>query len=136
DIGYKFSLERFDDEGNMTYKLISDYVKWDSTINKWSIQNYFEREINGLEETIKRGSVKDTSLNILPKAFKTRKSEVESYDYHELNAAIEEAQFKGSKISVYYLIEKHQRIAFPFATFILTLMGVSIASRKVRGGIG
>jgi lipopolysaccharide export system permease protein len=33
-------------------------------------------------------------------------------------------------------IAKHSRIAFPFATFILTLIGVSLASRKVRGGIG
>jgi lipopolysaccharide export system permease protein len=33
-------------------------------------------------------------------------------------------------------MEKYKRTAFPFATFILTLIGVSIASRKVRGGIG
>lgn len=136
DIGYKFSLEKFDEEGNLTYKLIADYVRWDSLINKWSIQNYFERTISGFEENIKTGMVKDTSLNILPKAFKTRKSEVEAYDYNELNTAIAEEKFKGSKMAVYYEIEKYERMAFPFASFILTLMGVSIASRKVRGGIG
>ena len=36
----------------------------------------------------------------------------------------------------FYLIEKYHRISNPFATFILTLIGVSLASRKVRGGIG
>jgi len=57
-------------------------------------------------------------------------------DYFELNDFIEEQIFKGSQQVVLYQIEKHQRIAYPFATFILTLIGVSISSRKVRGGIG
>jgi lipopolysaccharide export system permease protein len=35
-----------------------------------------------------------------------------------------------------YLIEKYKRIAFPFSTFILTVIGVAVSSRKVRGGIG
>ena len=35
-----------------------------------------------------------------------------------------------------YEIEMHKRIAFPFATIILTIIGVSLSSRKVRGGIG
>jgi lipopolysaccharide export system permease protein len=35
-----------------------------------------------------------------------------------------------------YQIEKHKRYAFPFSAFILTLIGVSVSSRKVKGGIG
>ena len=35
-----------------------------------------------------------------------------------------------------YIIEKHQRTSYPFATYVFTLIGVSIASRKVRGGTG
>jgi lipopolysaccharide export system permease protein len=34
------------------------------------------------------------------------------------------------------LLEKNQRWAFPFSTFILTLIGVSLASKKTRGGTG
>ncbi|HRH64078.1 MAG TPA: LptF/LptG family permease, partial [Bacteroidia bacterium] len=45
-------------------------------------------------------------------------------------------QLKGSDEVPFYLIEKYHRISNPFATFILTLIGVSLASRKVRGGIG
>jgi lipopolysaccharide export system permease protein len=33
-------------------------------------------------------------------------------------------------------VENYKRSAFPFATFILTIIGVCISSRKVRGGIG
>ncbi|HET6226907.1 MAG TPA: LptF/LptG family permease, partial [Bacteroidia bacterium] len=57
-------------------------------------------------------------------------------DYNELNDYIISEQKKGSDNIEMYKIEKYQRFAFPFATFILTLIGVSLASRKVRGGIG
>ena len=36
----------------------------------------------------------------------------------------------------YTLIEKHTRFALPLSAFILTIMGVSLSSRKRRGGIG
>ena len=33
-------------------------------------------------------------------------------------------------------VERNQRFSYPIATFILTLIGVSLSSRKVRGGTG
>jgi lipopolysaccharide export system permease protein len=33
-------------------------------------------------------------------------------------------------------LEKYKRYVYPFSAFVLTLMGVSLSSRKVRGGIG
>jgi lipopolysaccharide export system permease protein len=33
-------------------------------------------------------------------------------------------------------LEKYKRFVYPFSAYILTLMGVSLSSRKVRGGIG
>ena len=35
-----------------------------------------------------------------------------------------------------YEIEKYNRFASPFAIYILTLIGVSVSSRKSRGGMG
>ena len=43
---------------------------------------------------------------------------------------------KGSKNLVFHQIEKHKRVAFPFATIILTLVGVAMSSRKIKGGTG
>lgn len=136
DVGIKFSLENFDKEGNLKYKLLADYIKWDTTKSKWIIQNYYERRINGLNESIKRGLSKDTAINLFPADFKAKHTDAEMFDLFELNREIEKEKFKGSKKVVFYRIEKHRRFAFPFASIILTLMGVSIASRKVRGGIG
>ena len=54
----------------------------------------------------------------------------------ELNDYIKAEQLKGTENIVYHKIEKHKRMAFPFASIILTVIGVAVASRKSRGGIG
>jgi lipopolysaccharide export system permease protein len=57
-------------------------------------------------------------------------------NYFQLASFIEVEKLKGSEKIVFYEIEHHKRFSVPFATFILTLIGVSLASRKTRGGIG
>ena len=136
NLGNNFSLEKFNNNGELSYKLLSDNAKWDTTTNQWMVTNFVEREINGLEEIVNSGAKKYLDINLKPEEFKRRNNSVIAMDYFELNDFIEEQKFKGSQQVVFYEVEKHQRIAYPFATFILTLIGVSISSRKVRGGIG
>jgi lipopolysaccharide export system permease protein len=135
NIGYKFSLEQFKD-GKLIYKLNADHINWDTTANHWVIHNWMSREINGLNETLKTGLKKDTVINLYPKDFARKVNLIETMDYFELNEFIEQEQSKGSDLINVYLVAKYSRISMPFATFILTLMGVSLSSRKVRGGIG
>lgn len=138
DIGLKFSLEQFDSTSkNLKYKLLADYIKWDTSKNLWTIQNYYERwfRADGTE-SIKSGLFKDTVLNLSPADFVWRSTDVEMLDYFALEEEIKTAKFKGSKLVTYYEIEKHKRVASPFSAIILTLIGVAISSRKVRGGIG
>ncbi len=135
NIGTNFSIEKFN-KGKLTYKLLCDYVKWDSVLNKWQINNYTERYINGLDETLKKGYLKDTILDLKPEEFKRRSSFVTTMNYFELNDYIKQEKFKGSQNVIRYEVEKQTRGAYPFATFVLTVIGVSISSRKVRGGIG
>lgn len=135
DIGHKFSMEKYE-EGQLVSKLISDYIKWDSTINKWNIRNYYIRDIDGLNEVITTGRSIDTTLSIHPADFKRRLNFVETMNLRELNAYIENLKMQGESNVVAYQIEKQKRYAFPFSTFILTLIGVSVSSRKVKGGIG
>ena len=136
NLGNNFSIERFNEKGELEYKLLSDNVKWDSTINKWSITNYVERHIDGLKETIHKGVRKDTVLDLKVEEFKRRSNHVTTMNLFELNDFIEEQTFKGSQQVVNYELERQQRTSFPFATIVLTLIGVSVSSRKVRGGIG
>ena len=135
NIGYKFSIENFE-QNKLKRKLYSSYIQWDEQKEKWTIYNYIEREIDGLYEQINKGEQKDTVLNLKPQDFNFRLSMIETMNFFELNSFIDKEKMKGSKNLVFYLIEKHKRIAFPFATIILTLVGVAMASRKVKGGIG
>ena len=135
NVGFKFSLEKFENS-ELKYKLISDFIKWDTINKNWKIHNYQIREFEGESETLITGKSIDTSFSFYPDEFGRRTTAVEMYNYFELNDAIDEALFKGSEQIVYYQFEKYKRIVFPFATLILTVIGVSIASRKVRGGIG
>jgi len=135
NIGYKFSLEKFKDN-KLVYKLMSDVMRWDTLQKKWIIENYYVRKIDGMNEKLTRGLRIDTTFSFGPTEFVRRNNDVETMNWQELNAFIEEEQLKGADEVPYYLIEKYHRISNPFATFILTLIGVSLASRKVRGGIG
>jgi lipopolysaccharide export system permease protein len=52
-----------------------------------------------------------------------------------LNASIASLKLRGVNTTEYE-IEKHKRVAGPFSAFILSIIGVSLASRKIKGGIG
>lgn len=134
-IGHQFSMEKIKD-GERYYYLKSDYIVWDSIKGKWTIHNYFIREINGLNETTRKGFEMDTLLNFMPADFARRTTNIETMNYQELNAFIQSEKEKGSQEIDRYEVERNERLAYPFATFVLMLIGVSLASRKVRGGIG
>ena len=135
NIGYKFTLENFRN-GRLSSKLKSDYIQYDTLSSKWTINKYEIREFRDNGEIISNGARIDTSINLSPYDFIKRKSLVETMNIFELNDYIADEKLKGSEQLVYHQIEKHKRVAFPFASIILTLIAVAIASRKTRGGIG
>lgn len=136
DIGYKFSLENWNPEGHMTYKLMADRAKYDSTTGVWQIDNYLERIITDSVEYVKRGKRIDTLITLTPGDLGQRLNIASTMGYRELTEFIESEKKKGSDKIVYYEIEKHQRTSYPFAAYVLTIIAVSVASRKNRGGIG
>ncbi len=135
NIGYRFSMEKIEN-GKRTYFLNSDRMLWDSTANKWRIENYYIRQINGDKEMLSNGFKLDTVLPITPANFKRRATVIQAMDTPALNEFIKQEQMEGSGNISTYLVEKYRRTAIPFATFVLTIIGVSLSSRKVRGGIG
>ena len=102
----------------------------------WVIENYFIRKIDGLKESLKNGRKLDTIINLKPSDFLDNRQDLETMNFSELNNYISKEKLKGSEDLSYYQLEKQKRIAFPFATIVLTLIGVSLSSRKMRGGIG
>jgi lipopolysaccharide export system permease protein len=135
NIGYRFSMERIE-KGQRTYFLNSERMVWDSITSKWRIENYYARKIDGEKELLSGGQRLDTVLPITPANFRRRSNVVQAMDTPALNEFIEQERLEGSGNLGVYLVEKHRRNAIPFATFVLTIIGVSLSSRKVRGGIG
>jgi len=133
--GYNFSMEKFED-GILVSKLMADQIFWDSTKTKWTIRRYYIRDIDGLKETITEDNLIDTTINMHPEDFMKRVNIVEAMSLRDLNEFISVAKMQGETNVTAYLIEKYRRIANPFSTFILTVIGVAVSSRKVRGGIG
>ena len=135
DMAFKFSMEKFEND-KLKSKLISNYARYDTSINKWSVRNYYIREINGVEETIKKGYRLDTAINLSPSDLETRADVVETMDLTELNKFIEKTRMQGSERVVSYIFDMHSRFAYPFSIIVLTIMGVALSARKSRGGIG
>ena len=134
--GQNFTIEKFNDSGRLESKLSSSSVTYDTAKNKWKAMNYYLREIKGNEEILTRGKTIDTALTIKPDDFSRDPGFVSTMTYRELDDYIKLLQLQGSDELKLFLIEKHRRYASPFAVFILTLIGVSLSSRKIRGGIG
>lgn len=133
--GYNFSIEKFE-EGRLKSKLFAEYMIWDSVKNKWTIRNYYIREINDKGEKIIKGNSIDSSLNIYPEDFRRRDNVVEAMDLIELNKFIKQQELQGAENIDTYRIEKYKRLAQPFSTYILTVIGLCVSSRKSRGGTG
>lgn len=134
--GQNFSLEKFNDDGQLLSKLMASRVTWDTATDKWSAWTYYIRDINGDEEVITKGLRIDTALTVTPDDFSRDPDYVGTMKYNELNDYIDLLRLQGSDELKLFLIEKHRRFSSPFAVFILTLIGVSLSSQKVRGGIG
>ena len=134
-VGYQFTIEKFED-GELVSKMVADQIRWDTTVNKWRARRYYIRSIDGLNETIEKGKQIDTTLAMHPDDFKMRLNIVETMSLKELDEFIKRQRMQGETNVASYQIERHNRIAFPFSTFILTLIGVAVSSRKMRGGIG
>jgi lipopolysaccharide export system permease protein len=135
DVGRKFSIERYEDN-KLVSKLTSDFIRWDRERKVWTITNYMIRDIKNDDEFIKIGSTKDTTLAMLPEEFKSKKEDVEIMNYFELRDFIAQQRLRGVSALEQYEVERHRRASVPFSVFILTIIGASLASRKVRGGIG
>jgi lipopolysaccharide export system permease protein len=135
NIGTRFTLEQVENR-ELKYKLTARDIRWDSISRKWTINDYIIRTIDKNGERLVKGQKLDTTLNLSPRDFSRVQNVMESMTVSELNSHIENERLKGSDNLKLFEIEKHKRIAFPFATFVLTIIGVAVSSRKERGGIG
>ncbi len=132
--GYKFSLESFDDK-QLSSRLTAQSIKWD-TLYRWQVRDYMIREFKGDREFITSGRRLDTIITIEPRDFLISEKDHEMMTTPQLQEYISRQKERGVANIKSFEIEYHRRFAMCGAAFILTVIGMSLSSRKVKGGMG
>ena len=134
--GYRFSLDKFEGKQLVSHLTARSITYDTSAVHKWTIKDYMIREMKGMKETITQGSRIDTTLFMEPADFLIMKNQQEMLTSPQLSEYIDRQRQRGFANIKEFEIEYHKRIAMSFASFILTLIGVSLSSRKTKGGMG
>ena len=136
--GYGFSLDKFENKKLVSH-MTASVIRYDSISDSryhWKAQNYKIRTLKGLREEIESGAVIDTLIQMEPMDLVFSKGQQETLTSTELSNYISKQVERGSVNVVQYEVEYYKRIATSFASFILTMIGVSLSSRKRKGGMG
>ncbi len=134
NMGYRFSLEHFEGK-KLISKLTANSIKYDS-LYQWTVIDYMIRDFEGMREHITQGSRKDTTLTIIPSDFLISVNDCETMTSPELAEYIDRQKTRGIGNIQTFQIEYHKRFASIMAAFILTSIGASLSSRKIKGGMG
>lgn len=132
--GYKFSLESFDGK-TLVSRLTAQSIRWD-TLYHWTVRDYMIRDFDGQREHIRRGARLDTMIPIEPRDFLISEKDQETLTSPALSEYVSRQKERGVANIKSFEIEQHRRYAMTAAAFILTVIGMSLSSKKVKGGMG
>lgn len=136
--GYGFCLDKFENKKLVSHMTAME-IQYD-TISEakfhWKALNWKIREMRGMKEKITSGVQADTVIIMEPIDLVYSKGQQETFTSPELSDYISKQINRGSSNVVQYQVEYHKRIASSFASFILTIIGASLSSRKRKGGMG
>ena len=133
-IGYRCSIDKFEGK-TLVSRLTSDRIYYDSLYN-WHLDRYTYRTFTGLRETLERGERKDIEMPITPDEIFITAQQAKQMTTPELRHYMERQRERGSGNVKAFEVEYHKRWASPLGAFIMTLLGVTMSSRRVRGGMG
>ena len=136
--GYGFCLDKFQDKKLVSH-LTAMEVQYDTISDSkyhWKVRNWKIRRLQGMREKITSGAEKDTLITMEPTDLVYSKGQQETFTSPELREYIGKQIDRGSGNVVQYQVEYHKRIASSFASFILTIIGLSLSAKKRKGGMG
>ena len=134
-IGNGFFVQRFSNN-KLLYNLRADNFSWDTTTKKWKLANVMERTLNGITENVKRYPELQMTYNFKPVDLRKDEYLKDQMQTPALDQFIKQERLRGSEGLSSLLVERYNRDAIPASVLILTIIGVVLASRKVRGGSG
>lgn len=132
--GSRFTLEKFDGK-QIVSRLTARSIGWD-TLYSWKVYDYTIRDFKDNRELIRRGAALDTTIPFEPRDFLIAKNDHEKMTTLALERYIERQRSRGVGNIKSFEVEYHRRYAMCAAAFILTVIGMALSSRKVKGGMG
>lgn len=132
--GYRLSLEKFEGK-HLNSRLTAEAVTWDSAYN-WTLYNYLQRDFDGMYEYIEQGEKLDTIIPVQPDEFFVTAQLAPQMNNFKLKEYLNKQKKRGVGNIQAFEDEYYRRFSYPFASFIMTLIGISLSSRKVKGGMG
>lgn len=134
-LAYNVSIEKIIN-GKLISKTLAERAIYDTLTMTWELKNYFTRTIDPqLKETIIKGESFKTNIVIDPTILIKRWTHTQELDREELKDLIYNLKSQGTDAKIYE-IEYHKRSSKCFGIILLTIIGVILASKKVRGGLG
>ena len=137
-IGFEFTLDKFEDK-KLVKHLQAMTIQYDTLSYEpyhWIITNYQTRDLQGRREVIQSGSKLDTIIKIMPQDLLASRDMEMTLTTPELKTYIDRQKERGFANIQKFEVEYWKRGATSFATFILTIIGVSISARKRKNGMG
>lgn len=133
---YDFTMEDLHD-GRLHSKLSAESAQYDTVSGVWKLRNYFIRDYDaGLQDHIRSGRQLDTCFSMTRDDFFRNRYTIQQLNQRELNELIKTQYMRGDSSVKMSLIEKHNRFSLPLSAFILTIIGLSLCTKKKRGGMG
>lgn len=145
-----FVIEQYDKAGNQVLFLKARGAIGVPKTHKWKLQDYWIRQSfpapAGSQQfkntayikpdKLTFGTTTDTVLPFRIDELAHRENLAEAMSNSDLRKFIAAEKKKGNSDVPMYEIELYQRWSYPFATYVLTMIGMAVSSRKKRGGIG
>ncbi len=131
-------IESYDQEGVLTKFLEAKRAKWKGMPNQWQLTDYLIHTFDGMDESVHSGKTKilDTVINITPSDLIRVKNQQQLFTTGELQDYLAKQRMRGIGGTRIFETELYRRTSEPVSIYILTLIGLAVASRKIRGGIG
>lgn len=136
--GYHFQLDKFEKKKLISH-MTATSITYDTLANErfhWKIRNADVRDMRGMREHITHHAELDSVIIMEPSDFLSTRNFQETMTNRELLEYIGRARIRGTGNLKPFQVEYYKRFASCFAAFIMTVIGVSLSSRKRKGGMG
>lgn len=131
--GYNFSMEKMIGS-DIVQKINCERISWVDSTESWKLTKCHRRKLQQRREQLTFEREIDTTFLLTPDDIYVKELRAESLPLDQLYTYIDLERERGSDILKDLVMEKYERFAYPFAAFVLTLIGFSVSTRKTRGG--